>query len=160
VKVRVVREDGRPIGFPEAAIRNLLRVVLDSQPFNLYAVGFITGILNARFKRLGDFAAGTVVIRERRPAAPRKGATLPPRAQPAIEPAGSLARQLTREETATLQAFLRRRGELDSPTRAAMAQRIATSLRQRLNISPPASLSHEAFLDWLDQESRKTQAFR
>ncbi len=160
VKIRVVREDGRPIGFPEAAIRNLLRVVLDSQPGNLYAVGFITGILNARFKRLGDFAAGTVVIRERRPPVPGKGPGLPARAQLAPEPAGSSVRQLTLEETATLQAFLRRRGELDLQTRAAMAQRIATSLAQRLNINPPAAMSHEAFLEWLDQEARKTQAFR
>ncbi len=66
LKIRVVREDGRPVGFAEAAIRNLLRVVLDSQPGNLYAVGFVTGMLNLRFKRLGDYAAGTVVIRERR----------------------------------------------------------------------------------------------
>jgi len=160
VKIRVVREDGRPIGFSEAAIRNLLRVVLDSQPGNLYAVGFITGMLNARFKRLGDFAAGTVVIRERRQSVPRRGPRLRAPAQPAPAQSGPRVRQLAPEEAAALQAFLRRREALDAPTRAAMARRIAASLRQRLEIAPPPELSDEAFLEWLDEETRKAQAFR
>ncbi len=160
VKIRVVREDGRPIGFSEAAIRNLLRVVLDSQPANLYAIGFITGMLNAQFKRLGDYAAGTVVIRERRQAVPGKKTRLRAPAQPTLAQAGPRVRQLTREEAATLQAFLRRRDELEPQTRAAMARRIATSLLQRLDIPQPMDMSYEAFLDWLDQEVRKAQAFR
>ena len=157
VKIRVLREDGRPIGFTEAAIRNLIRTVLDSQPFNSYAIGFVTGILNARFKRLGDFAAGTVVIRERRrsrsgPAPrPRTAATAasPPRIRP-----------LTREEAATLQAYLRRRDELDPATRDQMARRIATSLKQRLNARQPDGMTFDTFLEWLDEESRKAQALR
>jgi uncharacterized RDD family membrane protein YckC len=160
VRIRVVREDGRPIGFAEAAIRNLLRVVLDSQPANLYAVGFITGMLNARFKRLGDFAAGTVVIRERRQRVPRKGPRVRPPGQAAAGQAGPPLRQLAPEEAAALQAFMRRRDELDAPTRAAMAGRIAASLRRRLELAGPPALGDEAFLEWLDEEVRKTQAFR
>jgi uncharacterized RDD family membrane protein YckC len=160
VKIRVVREDGRPIGFPEAAIRNLLRVVLDSQPLNLYAVGFLTGMLNARFRRLGDFAAGTVVIRERRRAVPGSGPRLRPPAQPPPVQAGPRVRRLTREEAATLQAYLRRRDQLDPATRSEMARRIATSLLRRLDATQPADMSDDAFLEWLDQEVRKTQAFR
>src|SRR5574341_132278 len=101
VKIRVVREDGRPIGFTEAAIRNLLRVVLDSQPFPLHAVGFVTGMLNLRFKRLGDYAAGTVVIRERRQAVPAAGPRLRAPAQPTPVQTTLRVRQLTPEEAAT-----------------------------------------------------------
>ncbi len=160
VKIRVVREDGRPIGFAEAAIRNLLRVVLDSQPLNLYAVGFVTGMLNARFRRLGDFVAGTVVIRERRRAVPGAGPRLRAPAQPALAQAGPLVRQLTREEAAMLQAYLRRRDELDVAKRSEMARRIATSLMQRLGVTQPMDMSYDAFLEWLDEEVRKTQAFK
>lgn len=160
VKIRVIREDGRPIGFAEAAIRNLLRAVLDSQPFNLYVVGFLAGILNARFKRLGDFAAGTVVIRERRQAVPAGGSRLRTPAQPVLAQAGPRVRQLTREEAAMLQAYLRRRDELDPKTRSTMAQKIAVSLMQRLGITQPVDMSYDAFLDYLDREVRKTQAYR
>src|SRR3989304_5100052 len=61
-RIRVIRENGRPIGFAEAAIRNLLRSRLASPPYPLHAIGFVVGMLNARVKRLGDFAAGTVVL--------------------------------------------------------------------------------------------------
>jgi uncharacterized RDD family membrane protein YckC len=160
LKIRVVREDGRPIGFPEAAIRNLLRVVLDAQPFNMYAVAFVTGMLNPRFKRLGDYAAGTVVIRERRQAVPAAGPRLRAPAQPALAQAGPRVRQLTPEEMATLQAYLRRRDELDPKTRSEMARRVAVSLLQRLGIAQPMDMSYDTFLEWLGQEVRKTQAFR
>ncbi|HEY7676714.1 MAG TPA: RDD family protein [Candidatus Methylomirabilis sp.] len=160
LKIRVVREDGRPIGFSEAAIRNLLRVVLDAQPFNMYAVAFVTGMLNPRFKRLGDYAAGTLVIRERRQAVPPVGPRLRAPAQPALAQAGLRVRQLTQEEMATLQAYLRRRDELDPKTRSEMARRVAVSLLQRLGITQPVDMSYDTFLEWLDQEARKSQAFR
>lgn len=158
LKIRVLREDGRPIGFAEAAIRNLLRVVLDSQPFPTYAIGFMVGLLNARFKRLGDYAAGTVVIRERR----QGGRRAWPRSRPAFQqspaPPSVQIRPLTREEATTLQAYLRRRDELNVETRAQIAQRIATSLKQRLGVRQPEDMSFDGFLEWLDGEVRKGQA--
>ena len=157
LKIRVLREDGRPIGFTEAAIRNLIRTVLDSQPFNSYAIGFVTGILNERFKRLGDFAAGTIVIRERRQRGPRPArrprATAQAVAPPRIRP-------LTPDEAATLHAYLRRRDELDPATRDEMARRIAISLKQRLNARQPGGMTFDAFLEWLDEESRRVQGLR
>ncbi len=156
LKIRVLREDGRPIGFTEAAIRNLIRTVLDSQPFNSYAIGFVTGILNERFKRLGDFAAGTIVIRERRQRAPRPT----PRAQTAAAAGTQRIRPLTPDEAATLHAYLRRRDELDPATRDEMARRIATSLKQRLVVRQPGRMSFDAFLEWLDEESRRAQGLR
>ncbi len=159
-RIRVIRENGRPIGFAEAAIRNLLRSVLDSQPYPLHAIGFVVGMLNARFKRLGDFAAGTVVIVERRQSLSRAGPRLRPQT-PAVSPATRpRVRQLTQEEVTTLQAYLRRRDELDPQVRLTMAEKIATSLMQRLNVSQPVGMSYDAFLESLDQEVRATQAFR
>jgi uncharacterized RDD family membrane protein YckC len=160
LQIRVVREDGRPIGFSEAAIRNLVRVVLDAQPANVYAVGFLVTLLNAKSKRLGDYAAGTVVIRERRVAVPPAGARLRPTAEPVMERAGRQVRQLTKEEAAVLQAYLRRRGDLDPKTRAEMARTIALSLMQHLEVPRPVDVSYDAFLEWLDAEMKKGQIYR
>jgi uncharacterized RDD family membrane protein YckC len=61
-RTRVVRLDGEPAGMTEVAIRNLVRIV-DFLP-TLYAVGLVTMFLNDQARRLGDFAAGTLVVRD------------------------------------------------------------------------------------------------
>lgn len=60
--LRVVRTDGTPVGTVESAIRNLVRIV-DFLPL-FYGVGVITMFSNSQARRLGDFAAGTLVVRE------------------------------------------------------------------------------------------------
>lgn len=59
---RVVKLDGSGPGFLEVAIRNLVRIV-DFLPV-AYALGFVTMFFNRNTRRLGDFAAGTLVIRQ------------------------------------------------------------------------------------------------
>jgi uncharacterized RDD family membrane protein YckC len=56
----VLHDDGRPVGWGAAFIRNTLRFV-DFLPA-LYAAGFVATLLNADGKRLGDLAAGTLVV--------------------------------------------------------------------------------------------------
>ena len=60
--IRVIRENGYPIRPVDAVIRNVVRIV-DYLPF-AYAVGVFTMLFNDRARRLGDFAAGTIVVRE------------------------------------------------------------------------------------------------
>lgn len=60
LKLRVIRIDGLPISLSEALVRNLVRLV-DFLPF-LYAVGVVAMFLNAQARRLGDIAAGTLVV--------------------------------------------------------------------------------------------------
>jgi len=72
MKLRVIRDDGRPIGFFEALVRNLIRI-LDMMPPSVvpsYAVGVMTIILSPESKRVGDYVAGTVVVKERSTEAP------------------------------------------------------------------------------------------
>lgn len=59
--IRVIHDDGTPIGWTASLLRNLLRAV-DLLPSFSYAVALITGISNKEFKRLGDLAAGTLVV--------------------------------------------------------------------------------------------------
>ncbi|TBU71943.1 RDD family protein [Phytopseudomonas daroniae] len=58
--LRVVHDDGTPIGWPASLTRNLLRFV-DLLPF-AYTLGIISCLSNRAFKRLGDIAAGTLVV--------------------------------------------------------------------------------------------------
>jgi len=62
-KVRVVRMDGNPVGFIEIVVRNLVRII-DFLP-GAYGIGLVTMFFNRQARRLGDFAAGTLVIKER-----------------------------------------------------------------------------------------------
>ena len=58
--IKVIHDDGTPIGWNASLIRNFLRVV-DFLPF-FYGFGIISMMLNRDFKRLGDLAAGTLVV--------------------------------------------------------------------------------------------------
>jgi len=60
MKIAVLRDDGTPIGWHEALVRNLLRAV-DFLPF-FYGIGLVAMLINRDFKRLGDLVAGTVVV--------------------------------------------------------------------------------------------------
>lgn len=59
VKIKVVKVTGEPIGLGESFIRNILRLI--DQLF-FYLVGFILIMTNDKKQRLGDMAAGTIVV--------------------------------------------------------------------------------------------------
>ena len=61
--IRVVRDDGLPVGWREAALRNLVRAA-DMMPIPSCMVGALSIGLSKRGKRLGDLLAGTMVVRE------------------------------------------------------------------------------------------------
>lgn len=75
----VVREDATPVDLNASLIRNLLRTA-DLFPM-FYLAGFICMLVDSRFRRLGDLAAGTLVVhlhQEAPPAAVDPGASQPP----------------------------------------------------------------------------------
>lgn len=63
--LRVVHDDGSPVSWNASLTRNLLRAV-DFLPF-LYGLGLLFSLFRSDFKRLGDIAAGTVVVYRERP---------------------------------------------------------------------------------------------
>jgi uncharacterized RDD family membrane protein YckC len=58
--LRVVHDDGTPVALGASVVRNLLRAA-DFLPFG-YGIGLIATLFHPRFKRLGDIAAGTLVV--------------------------------------------------------------------------------------------------
>jgi uncharacterized RDD family membrane protein YckC len=62
-RIRVIQQSGRAIGIFESMARNFIRYV-DQIPF-FYAVGVIAVFATRQHQRLGDLAAGTLVVRDR-----------------------------------------------------------------------------------------------
>ncbi|APV48643.1 hypothetical protein BWI17_02445 [Betaproteobacteria bacterium GR16-43] len=60
--IKVVKKDGSPISWQESIIRNILRIV-DALPF-LYLIGIILIAVTANKQRVGDMAAGTLVVKK------------------------------------------------------------------------------------------------
>ncbi len=85
MRLAVLNDDGTPVRWPGALTRNLLRAV-DFMPF-LYGVGLVSMLSNRDFKRLGDLAAGTVVVYQAEKAEANKN--IP--AAPAIVPPVALS---------------------------------------------------------------------
>ena len=157
LKLRVIREDGRPITLWEAIARNLLRIG-DAVPgfiVPVYSIGLITIFLSNRDQRLGDIFAGTVVIRERAGEAPTFAETFSnpvsdtafSRVQKRIEFQADMD-QVTEGEIEVVESFLRRRWDLSDKQRIWMAWRIALPLMYKLKPNyDMADFTYEGFLE-------------
>lgn len=141
--LRVVRTGGRPVDFVSSAIRNVLRVV-DFLPL-LYGLGMLVVLVTARNQRVGDLAAGTLVVRDRVPSPPQPSS--PPNVPPEAIVGWDVS-SVTASEIATVRQFLERRESLASSARAELAADLASRLRTRV-AGAPADLGPERFLELL-----------
>jgi uncharacterized RDD family membrane protein YckC len=154
MKLRVIREDGRPVTIFEAAVRNLLRLI-DTMPGPMYSVGLITIFLSPKDQRVGDIFGGTVVIRERADEAPSFAETFSnPIADAAfrrVQPPTKFnmdIRRLTEAEVEVAENLLRRRWDLTQRQREWMAWRVGLPLMYKLK--PDYDLetfTYEGFLE-------------
>jgi uncharacterized RDD family membrane protein YckC len=149
-KLRVIRDSGRQITFFESMTRNLIRIV-DAFP-SFYAIGIVTMLCNRQNKRLGDFAAGTLVIHERTPEpalwsgsasrtitagaftpvpAPASASVIDPNAVDL--PADAVAR-LTPDDLNVIDHFFARAIDIDIPRRHALAERLAQQMTAKMGI--------------------------
>ncbi|MBV9772811.1 MAG: stage II sporulation protein M [Gemmatimonadetes bacterium] len=138
MSLRVVHDGGYPVTVRGAAVRNLLRLV-DMQPGVTWLAGGAAMMLHPRTKRLGDMAAGTVVVRE------RTGTLLPEEAAAARTAAGPP--RLTAAEWDTLAKYVARREGLQPGVRHGIAGRLMERLERhaaddprRLHMSPDVYL--------------------
>jgi uncharacterized RDD family membrane protein YckC len=166
LKLRVIREDGRPITFWEASVRNLIRS-FDMMPAPFYSIGLISVFATTRDQRVGDMVAGTVVVREREAEAPAFAQVF---ASPVSDPAlrrsfkpvnftGDL-NALTESEIQVVETFLRRRWDLSDVPRQWMAWRVSLPILYKIR---PAydleSFTYEGFLEELLHRYLETHRF-
>ncbi len=152
LRLRVVREGGRPITFNASAIRNLVRLI-DFLPA-FYGVGVLTMFVDGQARRLGDLAAGTLVVKEARAVSlqdltqPQTGRAVAAPIPPALAQVPLLEhmRLVQREDYDLVQEFLRRRPQLSRQSRERLAAQLATTLSERLQISV-APHHYESFLE-------------
>jgi len=166
LKLRVIREDGRPISFYEAMIRNLLRLIdFIVPPF--YSIGLVSVFATERDQRVGDLVAGTVVVREREAEAPAFAEVFAsPISDPALrrtcKPVQFTAdvNNLTEQEISVVESFLRRRWELRDYPRQWMAWRVSMpilfKLRPQYDLS---TFTYEGFLEELLHRYREKHRF-
>jgi uncharacterized RDD family membrane protein YckC len=148
--LRVIHERGHPITLWSAMLRNLLRaadglplVIVPLNPvFRLelpvYGVGLLSMALSGRFQRLGDLAAGTVVISERHVVLPREPIIIE-KIDPL--PRADLGRTPPDDRTLSLiEEFLSRRSILTHERGHAMCAPLARVLAERLGYRGDAQL--------------------
>jgi uncharacterized RDD family membrane protein YckC len=136
--IRVVRDAGFPIDIGAATIRNLVRVIEFGLGF--YAVAALSALLSAQNKRLGDFAAGTIVVRDRRDDQTDIDAYL--------RRDNERDDGLTPEDRTLVERYLLRRAQLEPGARTTLAAQIADRVRPRLRASF-AHLDDDALLEHL-----------
>lgn len=151
--IRVVHDGGFPLTVRAAAVRNLLRVVIDIQPVGSCGIGGLAMMLHPQTKRVGDMAAGTVVVRD------RTGQPIPE--ETSAPTASALGRpRLTDEEFAALQMYAARRASLDTAVRSDISRRLMARMERHFaEDARRGEMSPDAYLALVhDEEMARRQA--
>jgi uncharacterized RDD family membrane protein YckC len=171
-RIRVIQRSGRAIGIFESMARNFIRYV-DQIPF-FYAVGVVAVFATRQHQRLGDLAAGTLVVRDREQETPLwadtgiRTFTAPIFAQtnPIPEPYQAVAlsssgiARLSSSDLEVLEGFFARRLDLPLSTRQLLAQRIADAVQTKSGLEQPPDVSVETFLEAIARDLRDMARMR
>ncbi|MEU8530984.1 RDD family protein [Streptomyces sp. NPDC048629] len=155
--LRVVRDDGGPIRFRHALVRGAMGVVEILMTFGVVAC--IASLVSERGRRIGDVFAGTLVVRERVPAA---------RAVPVPPPPPWLVGRFTQLDLSAvpdelwlaIRQYLTRARQLDAQVGRALAERLANDLVARTGTPPPPGVPAEAYLAGVVAERQARDARR
>jgi uncharacterized RDD family membrane protein YckC len=167
-KIRVIQQSGRQITFFEAMTRNLIRIV-DMLP-SFYLIGVIATLCNRQHQRLGDLAAGTLVVHERPNEEPlwsgsgsrtiTAAAFEPSPPQPSFQqpeeislPADAVAR-LTAEDLGVIDRFFSRILDMDLDTRARIAGRLSTQMSEKMGLTLTPDSKPERYLETIARQMR------
>jgi Predicted membrane protein/domain len=143
-KIRVIRDDGRPIGMTQAALRSLLRPIDD-----FFFIGALFILLSKREKRIGDWVAGTLVVQETNRRA-KPNMVLSDRTQTLVATLPTLAnlRHLHPDDIAVIREYLDRRKDLTRKARHDLSLKLARQVRSRIQLETiPDGLTSDEFLE-------------
>ncbi|MFI9152648.1 RDD family protein [Streptomyces sp. NPDC053367] len=155
--LRVVRDDGGPIRFRHALVRGAVGVVEILMTFGVVAC--IASLVSARGRRLGDVFAGTLVVRERVPAA-RSGFVPPPPPWMSGRFSGVDLSAVPDGLWLAVRQYLTRMQQLDPQVGAAMAGRLAADVTARTGAPVPQGVPPAAYLAAVLQERQAREAQR
>ncbi|HEY9716810.1 MAG TPA: RDD family protein [Trichormus sp.] len=140
-QIRVIDQNGQPVNWPSVFLRNIVRVF----DMGVFFIGMIAMIIDKNERRLGDLAAGTLVIRERMPDLSTKDIIVAPSAK---EGATTLdVGRVSPQEYDVLVSFLKRRQTMTRAQRPLVAKQLENHFRSKLS-EPGSSLDNpEVFLE-------------
>ena len=148
--LRVMKVGGYPISFADSAIRNLVRVV-DFLPF-CYCIGLTTMLINGNWQRLGDLAAGTLVVKTSKKKL-RLTDVFPRKVIPDINisPQQFLYVEwiqpdlITDTELSMIREYLARRSALSVPRKIKLAETIGSPIVEKMG--GDSSILYDKFLE-------------
>lgn len=140
--LRVLMASGQPVSFAASAVRNLMRIV--DEWATALIPGTVSILLTRRNQRLGDLAAGTIVVRERRAklGPPAVSDSAPHELAPGVD-----VTAVTSAELAAVRDFLARRDKLTPEARVRVSRALADSLGPRVGGLPPGNVAPERLLE-------------
>ncbi|MFJ1750220.1 RDD family protein [Streptomyces sp. NPDC088116] len=155
--LRVVRDDGGPIRFRHALVRGAVGVVEILMSFGV--IGCIASLVSARGRRIGDVFAGTLVVRERAPAA--RMAMVPPPPPWLVGRFAELDLSAVPDDLwLAIRQYLTRMRQLDAGVGQAMAERLAGDLAERTGTPAPQGVPAGAYLAAVVNERQARDARR
>jgi len=162
VGLRVVRDDGGPVRFRHALTRSLVGVAVEWPglvlPLVTWIASLTTMLANPRGKRLGDLAAGTMVIHERTPASWGWVPGMPP---PLVGWASALDLTGLDDDLAlAVRHFLARGHGLAEPERSRLGQALAGEILAKTTPPPPPGVPGWAYLAAVLAERHRRAAHR
>lgn len=155
LRMRVITTEGAPISLPNAAIRGLIRVV------DLYFIGVVSILVTSKSQRLGDLAAGTIVVMERVEWA--GGLTASHTANPENSTDSPFLRNIeliTPEQFQAAKRFVERAPELDAGIREELAKKIAIPMMQQIGIEDRGDALYSDILNAIHDECVKNRGMR
>jgi uncharacterized RDD family membrane protein YckC len=145
-QIRVIRDDGRPVGLTQSALRALLRPLDD---FLFWVVGTVLILFDQNEKRLGDLVAGTLVIQEERSAVKRR-IDLSSSASDLAQQLSTVSdmTQLLPDDFAVVREFLQRRDFMTPQARTDLSMNLARQARTLIKLENiPAGVTSDQFLE-------------
>ncbi len=143
-KIRVVRDDGRLIGLQQATLRALLR------PFDeMLFIGSFLIVFGRHEKRLGDLAAGTIVIQNQTPIT-SANLTISEEAKLAYEQLLDIAdlSAMLPDDFTIIREYLLRRGKMTSKAKALVSLQLVNQLLPIIKLEKiPSHLTPDVFLE-------------
>jgi uncharacterized RDD family membrane protein YckC len=143
-KIRVIRDDGRPVTLAQSTLRALLRPIDD-----ILSLGFFFIVFSKQEKRIGDWAAGTVVVQEERPVT-NTNFLLAPEAQNLADQLLQLAdfSQLLPDDFAVVREYLQRRSLMSTTAKSDTSLRLARQVKDVLALETlPFDMKPDLFLE-------------
>jgi uncharacterized RDD family membrane protein YckC len=160
--LRVVRDDAGPITFRQALVRAVIGLALERPGVMLVGLGSALGLLvmlfSATGKRVGDMAAGTVVIQERVAPQPVFRPFLP---VPLAQWAATLDLTALDDGLAlAIRQFLSRAGQLSPAARERLGRQLLEEVLARTTPAPPPGAPGWAVLSATLAERRRREEQR